>query len=99
MEKLTAEQILEIFEKNEISNDRFGYMDYNSEKLGLGEVKEIEQHGGEGEGESWHSVQYFKDHDVYLRVDASYSSYEGTDFSDSEIQEVRPVEKMVTFYE
>lgn len=98
MEKLTAEQIIEIIKKNGINVDIFAYGGFNSFELGLGESKQIEQEGGEGEGESWHSVRYFKDHDIYLRVDATYTSYEGTDFSDSTIEEVRPVERMVTFY-
>ncbi len=97
--KLTAEEIIEILEKNEIDACVFGYMDYSSKDLGLGEVKEVQQEGGEGEGEAWNSVQYFKDHDVYLRVDATYTSYNGCDFDDSTIKEVKPVERMVTFYE
>ncbi len=99
MEKLTAEQIIEVLEKNNVGAREFGYGDFNSEELGLGESEEVDQHGGEGEGEAWHSVQLFKDHDVYLRVDAHYTSYDGCDFSDSNIDEVRPVEKMITVYE
>lgn len=70
-------------------------------ELDLGEVVNIETEGGEGEGEHWHSVQYFKDHDIYIKVTGHYTSYNGTEFYDGWdcCKEVRPVEKLVTFYE
>lgn len=67
-------------------------------KLGLGEVEEADSYGGEGKGETWYSVKYFKDHDVYIRIDGFYSSYNGTDFYDGYGREVKPKEKTITVY-
>jgi len=68
--------------------------------LPIGEVKTVDQHGGEGEGEDWHIVYHFVNHDVYVRVDGWYQSYHGTEFDGWEAcSEVRPKERMVTFYE
>lgn len=63
--------------------------------------KEIDQVGGEDEGSHWHSVKYFKDHDVYIKVTGWYSSYNGTDFEswDEACSEVRPQQKTITVYE
>lgn len=67
----------------------------------LGECVEVQQHGGEGEGERWYVVYHFVEHDVYVRVDGWYQSYEGTDFYDGWdcCKEVRPKEKVITVYE
>ena len=69
-----------------------------SPKSLLGEWEEIKQRGGEGEGNTWYSIKYFKDHDVYIRTDGWYSSYHGTDFNDGYGEEVKPVQKTVTVY-
>ena len=34
----------------------------------------------------------FTDHDVYIRIDAYYTSYEGTDFENSKFLQVYPTE-------
>lgn len=68
-------------------------------ELGLGEVEEVAQYGGEGQGDTWWSVKYFKDHDVYIKIDGSYSSYDGTDFYYGYGREVRPQKKTITVYE
>ena len=107
MEKLTFEQIMAVLKEkikaddwdNEIS--QFAYMNYNKEELGLGPVEEVDSYGGEDCGSTWYSVQHFKDHDVYIRVDGYYSSYNGTDFYDGWdcCKEVKPKEKTITVYE
>lgn len=101
MEKLTYEQIIEVLKEKIESVHDFAHEDYDYEELGLGEVEEVDQQGGENEGSHWHSVKYFKDHDVYIRVDGYYSSYEGTDFYDGWdcCSNVRPKEKTITVYE
>ena len=58
--------------------------------LGLGEVVEVEQKGGEDQGSEWYSVKHFVDHDVYIKTEGYYSSYNGTDFHDGYGFEVRP---------
>lgn len=67
--------------------------------IGLGEIEEVEQYGGEDMGSEYYVVQYFKDHDVYIRTDGYYSSYNGTDWEDGYGCEVRPKEKTITVYE
>lgn len=67
--------------------------------LGLGQVVEVDQYGGEGQGETWYSIKHFIDHDVYIRTDGHYTSYNGTDFEEGYGYEVKPVEKVVTVYE
>lgn len=62
--------------------------------------KEVEQYGGEGKGDTWYSVKYFKDYDVYLRINGWYQSHNGTDFNGWEdVEEVRPQQKTITVYE
>lgn len=67
--------------------------------VGLGKVNEVEQVGGEGEGNTWYTVKHFVDHDVYIRTDGWYSSYEGTEFEDGFGEVVSPKEKTITVYE
>lgn len=73
--------------------------EYILKQLGLGEVIEVDQYGGEGEGETWYTVKYFKDHDVYIRTDGYYQSYNGTEFENGYGYEVRPQQKTITVYE
>ena len=68
-------------------------------QLGLGEIKEIEQLGGEGQGDTWYTVKHFVDHGVYIKTNGFYSSYNGTDFDYGFGEEVKPVEKTITVFE
>ena len=68
-------------------------------QLGLGEIEEVEQRGGEGQGDRWYTIKYFKDHDVYIKTKGFYSSYNGTDFYYGFGEEVKPTQKTVTVYE
>lgn len=96
---MTAEEILKVLENSDVSVDSFGYNDFDSVELGLGECKEIEKYGGEDQGSTWYSVKYFKDHDVYIRTDGYYSSYNGTEFDEGYGYEVKPAQKTITVYE
>ena len=98
MEKLTAEQILEVIE-SKLSVEEFGCGDFAHEELELGEIKVVDEYGGEGQGETWFCVFHFKDHDVYIRVNGFYSSYCGVEFYDGYGHEVKPIEKTITVYE
>lgn len=100
MEKMNFEQIMDVLKDKIESIDSFAFEDYDVEELGLGEIKEVDQVGGEGEGDHWHSVKHFVDHDIYIYVRGSYSSYNGTDFWDEwgACSEVRPQEKTITVY-
>lgn len=98
MSKLTAEEIIEILEEREgIDVYEFAYGDFDS-PADVGEWEEVKHYGGEGQGDTWYSVKYFKDHDVYIRTDGFYSSYNGTDFDEGFGREVKPAEKTITVY-
>lgn len=73
--------------------------EYILQQLGLGKIAEVDQYGGEGQGEDWYSVKHFVDHDVYIKTQGFYTSYHGTDFDYGYGKEVKPVERTVTFYE
>ena len=96
---MTAKEIIEEVERQGISVDEFGYGDFDSPLENIGEWEEIEQYGGEGQGETWYSIKFFKDHDVYIRTDGFYSSYNGTDFEEGFGEEVKPKLKTITVYE
>ena len=68
-------------------------------ELGLGKVVEVDQYGGEGQGDRWWSVKHFVDHNVYIKITGHYSSYNGTDFYAGYGKEVKPAEKVVTVFE
>lgn len=85
-----------------INESGFAYGDIDNPLVNIGAWKELEQHGGEGEGSNWYSVKHFIDHDVYIKTSGFYASYSGTDF-DGDIAdcsaEVKPKEKTITVYE
>jgi len=89
--KLTFNEIVSILREN-ISVSDFGNDDFSSENLGLGIIKEVDSYGGEDQGSDWYTVKHFVDHDVYIRLEGYYSSYEGTDFSGNDYEEVFPTE-------
>ena len=68
------------------------------ETLGLGKVVEIEQYGGEDQGSTWYSVKHFVDHDVYIKTEGYYQSYNGTEFYEGYGHEVTPQERTVTVF-
>lgn len=92
-------EIIQTFKNAEITVDEFAYEDYDMPELG--EIEEVYAKGGEGEGEDWERVYYFKDHDVYISVKGAYASHYGCDFDDWDeaVSEVRPKEKTITVYE
>lgn len=101
---MTYQKILEKLKQSTLSVEDFACEDYKlDEELQeeLGEIIEIDQEGGEGQGDSWHSVKHFPKHNVYIKIDGYYSSYEGTDFGDWDdaCSNVSPKEKVITVYE
>lgn len=120
MEKLNAEQILDIVSKHYRESD-FAYgewLEFNENfktplegnslgekerfvlnELGLGEIKEADSYGGEDCGAEWYKVWYFKDHDLYIRIDGYYQSYNGAEFNDGYGREVKKTEKVITVFE
>jgi hypothetical protein len=97
---MTAQKIKDVLIEKLDNIDQLAFGNYDQSKLGLGDIEEVAQHGGEGEGEDWYSVMYFKDHDVYLKCQGSYSSYNGTEFYGEwdDCIEVRPQEVTITVY-
>ena len=73
----------------------------NYRKFLFGEIVMVDRYGGEGEGETWYVVHHFVDHDLYIRTDGFYQSYNGVEFYDGWgcCREVRPKEKTITVYE
>ena len=94
MEKLTFEEIVAIMAKLEIEVDQFANEDFDEEALEneVGPWKEVDSYGGEDCGSEWYVVNHFIEHDVYIRVDGYYSSYEGTDFDGQDFTQVYPTE-------
>ena len=96
MNKLTGKEIIETLRKNHDLED-IGEGDWKDD-LDLGEIEDVKQVGGEGEGDTYYQVWLFKDHNIYIRIDGFYTSYNGTDWY-NEPYEVRPQEKTITVYE
>jgi len=93
-QKLTFNEIVEHL-NNTTTIDEFAYVGRYGKKTiieVLGEVKEVDSYGGEDQGSDWYTVKHLVEHDVYIRIDAYYSSYEGADFVDSYYEEVFPTE-------
>lgn len=93
------EKLKEVYKGSKINE--FAYLEQDNGNLGLGQMEEVAQKGGESQGSEWYSVKYFKDHDIYIKVEGYYSSYEGTHFDgwDNSCSECRPQLKQITVYE
>lgn len=89
----------ELDEDTEIAHNysEYGCKDF-CEKAG---VTEVENWGGEGEGDSiGYTLKFTVDGEtVYLKFEGYYDSWNGTDWSEANVKLVKPVERMVTFYE
>lgn len=94
---MNIEQIIEILKEHNISIGDFAHGDFDDDILGP--WKEVDQCGGEGQGDGWYSVKYFKDHDIYVRTDGYYQSYNGVDFYDGYGKIVSLKTKTVQVYE
>ena len=89
----TSEDLIELVEKN-ISD--FYHEDSFLETHG---AEEVDSEGGyEGEGEYCHKVILFKEENIFIKIQASYYSYEGVELDYAEVDEVEPREVVVTQY-
>lgn len=79
-------------EEGEEIEDIEGYL----KGLGLGELEYKDSR--EDTSEFW-AVIYFKDHDVYLRIDGVYDSYAQGDHVYDTVTEVKPKEVTTIIYE
>lgn len=62
----------------------------------------VEEVGGEGQGEHWHIVYYFREIDIYIKITGYYQSYDGVSIDSSydySCREVRPKDKIIVVYE
>lgn len=101
--EFTAQEIINKFQELNIDVEELAHDNIDSYILRENnlEYEKVMKKGGEGKGDEWFAVKYFPKHDVYLKIDGWYSSYEGTSFEgySSSVTEVKPVQKMITVYE
>jgi hypothetical protein len=96
---MNFEEIVEVLNTKSTKNN-FEYIQYNKElEEILGKIEQVDHYGGEGEGETYYTVQHFVDHNIYIRLDGFYSSYSGVDFDGYNYTQVTPQEKTITVYE
>ena len=68
-------------------------------KLGVKSIKNVDQYGGEGQGETFYSIFKFifeNDEETFIKFDGWYASYSGAEYQEAHI--VKPVQVMVTQY-
>lgn len=94
---MTAEEILRRIEEEGISVDDFAFGEFTAPE-DVGAFEEVDQEGGEGQGDHWHSVKFFPKHGVFIRTIGDYSSYHGVDFYHGYGKEVTPREETITVY-
>lgn len=98
--KMNFSELKIALERHYVSVDSFAHEIYEKEVPGVGKFDLVDEHGGEDEGSNWYNIRYFPDHDIYVKVQGYYQSYNGTSFDDwGDVTEVRPVEKTITVYE
>lgn len=64
----------------------------------LGKFKIVDSYGGEGEGEQYYKVYHFLAHDIFIKTDAIWISYDGIDWDGSEFYEVHHFQVTKTEY-
>jgi hypothetical protein len=101
--KLSFDEILTILENHyEIKAFAYGEFDKNETLHLLGPINEVDHYGGEGQGETWYTVFHIPQHELYIRIDGYYSSYEGVEFDGGwkkDCTQVTPQTKTITVYE
>lgn len=111
--KKTARELIEIIVQNDLLKPLFDddFDDFEPEdeegegiedienwlkELGLGELEYKDSR--EDTSEFW-TVIYFKDHDIYLRIDGVYDSYGQYEHEYNSVKQVFPKEIQTTIYE
>lgn len=97
---MNKETVITHIRKANYDVGEFAFMDEGTIP-NIGDFTQIEQRGGEGQGDYWYSVKHFSEKDLYVKVSGFYSSYLGTSFDsfEDELDIVRPVQKTITVYE
>ena len=72
----------------------------HGEVEGVGNFIDVQSQGGPAAGNQYVKVKYFPQHDLYIKIDGYYSSYDGTTFYDGwgNCKEVRPMVEPTTVY-
>lgn len=93
------QEILKELINQDITGEMFGCGDMPKILPNIGMWEEKENKGGEGEGDHRHVVYFFEDHDVFIKLDGYYTSYDGTSWdSMSEAYAVLPQQEVITVY-
>ena len=79
--------------------DRKAADKYWQDQTGIGAWEEVDSYGGEDQGSTWYSIKHFMDHNVYIRTDGYYQSYNGVEFYKGYGREVTPKKKTITVFE
>lgn len=96
-------EVQEFLDNAGLNHEFFGGDIYSDEERALAEVdltaEEVDQHGGEGQGdEYWRVWSFTKDGEtVYVKFDGSYASYSGSEYYQRFF--VTPVEVLRTEYQ
>jgi hypothetical protein len=70
------------------------------EKLDLEIPELVDSYGGEGEGEQYYRIYYFKKENLYIKASSYYTSYDGVDWKyNCDLRYVAPITKTITVYE
>lgn len=99
---MNFQQIQQKLDELNISKEQLSDLDFDPllevEEI-LGPMKVVQSKGGEGQGEEYYVIIHFVDHNVFVKVEGFYTSYDGTDFDAFDLREVFPTEKIITVYE
>ncbi len=96
---MTSQEILEQITELELHGNTELTYEIGGEIEGIGNWVQTQQGGGEGQGDRVYVVIHFPEHDVYLRMDGTYESYDGYEWQGSFWRIVTPQQKIITVYE
>lgn len=89
----TSEELIKLVEEN------ISYFYHEDSFLETHGAEEVDSEGGdEGEGEYCHKIILFKEENIFIKIQASYYSYEGVELDYAKVYEVEPREVVVTQY-
>ena len=89
----TAEELTTLVEENisDFYHEDGFVMEYGAEV--------VDTEGGyEGEGEYCHKIILFKEENIYVKIQASFYSYDGVELDHAEVYQVVPEDVMVVQY-
>ncbi len=96
---MNAQEIINKLDDNELDISRYDFAEGALDEDIFGKTEVVHEEGGrEGGGEYVERVVHFVDHNVYIKLEGYYSSYNGTEYDDSDYEEVRPKQVEVTIY-